>query len=320
MWLNWLALGLLAVFVGLGAVRGGFRAGMGLLALGVGYAAGVFGAAALAPRVASATGVPELLAIPLAGSLLFVAGFGGVSLLAWWLRRRGVGEGPFSARERFLGAVFGGIRGALVVLLVSILAHWVDALRVVGDGAPLPPVADSFTGRVTADVVESGLSAALADSGAAGRVAARMAAQPARSLEDFQAVVDHPLVTGLQEDPLFWTYVEHENVDGALDRPVALRLLNDVELRARLVGLGLASEAAAQDPTVLRSELADVLREVGPRVRSLREDPALQELMQDPEVVAAVQTGNTIALLGHPGFRALVERAASRPVAETSQN
>ena len=180
--------------------------------------------------------------------------------------------------------------------------------------------ADSMAGRVSANVVETGLSAALSDAGPAGRVVARMAAQPARSLEDWQLVVDHPAVTGLREDPLFWTYVEHDNVEQALDRPVALRMLSDESLRARLAGLGLVSDSAAQDPSAFRSELAAVLNEVGPRVRHLREDPELQELMKDPEIVAAVQTGDTMMLLGHPRFRALVERAASRPVAETSQN
>ena len=30
--------------------------------------------------------------------------------------------------------------------------------------------------------------------------------------------------------------------------------------------------------------------------------------MRDPEVVAAVQSGNHLALMGHPGFRAVVAR------------
>jgi membrane protein required for colicin V production len=311
MWLNWLALGLLAVFVVLGAARGGFRAGMGLLALLVGYALAVFAAAAVAPPLASATGVPELLAIPLAGSLLFVAGYAAVAITGWMLRRRGFGEGPSSARDRFLGAIFGGVRGVLVVILVALLAHWVDALRVIGQEPPLPPVADSFAGRVTSDVVEAGLGAALSDAGAAGRMAAQLAAHPARSLEDWQAVIDDPMVSGLREDPLFWTYVEHENVDGAMNLPVMQRLLADASLRERLAGLGLVSEASAADPNAFRGELAGVLREVGPRVRRLREDPELQDLMQDPQVVAMVQDGDTIGLLGHPRFRALVERAAA---------
>jgi hypothetical protein len=176
-----------------------------------------------------------------------------------------------------------------------------------------------MAGRVTANVVEAGLGAALSDAGAAGRMAAQLAARPARALEDWQAVIDDPLVSGLREDPLFWTYVEHENVDGALELPVTRRMLSDAALRERLAGLGLVSEAAGADPSAFRAELAGVLREVGPRVRRLREDPELQDLMQDPQVVAMVQQGDTIGLLGHPRFRAIVERAAA-PAPATAPN
>lgn len=318
MWLNALALVLLTIFMVLGAVRGGFRAGMGLLALAVGYALAIFAAAAAAPTVAGITGVSELMAIPLAGSLLFLVGYSTIAILGLVLRRRGIGEGPSSARDRFFGAIFGGVRGLLVVLLVAILAHWVDALRVIGQEPPLPPVGDSLAGRVSADVVEAGLGAALSDAGAAGRVAARIAARPAASLGDMQAVIDDPVVTGLREDPLFWTFVEHENVDGALNLRVARRLIDDAGLRQRLAGLGLVSEDAVTDPNVFRDELGSVLAEVGPRVRSLREDPELQELMQDPEVVAMVQSGDTLGLLAHRRFRALVQRAAATQPGATS--
>jgi hypothetical protein len=56
-----------------------------------------------------------------------------------------------------------------------------------------------------------------------------------------------------------------------------------------------------------------VLREVGPRLRGLRDDPALRELLQDPEVAAAVQSGDHLALLSNPGFRAVVARVMEGP-------
>jgi hypothetical protein len=130
---------------------------------------------------------------------------------------------------------------------------------------------------------------------------------------EWQAVLEAPSVNGLREDPLFWSYVEHENVDAALNRAAALRLLNDAPLRAQLADLGVASEASIRDAAAFRDELADVLREVGPRVRGLRNDPAVQELVNDPEVVAMIQSGETLRLLSHPGFRALVERVSARP-------
>ncbi len=319
MWLDLLALCVFGAFIVLGVLRGGFATGMGLLALAVGYGAAVLGASWLAPAVATALGLADLIALPLAGSLMFVAGFGSVSLLGFLLRRSfGFGEGERSARDRFLGAIFGGVRGTLVVLLIAYLALWLDAMRATGGTAPLPPVSESATARATSELVEAGVEAAFRDAGAAGRVAARVAARPAHALEEWQGVLEAPTVQGLREDPLFWSHVEHDNLDAALNRAAALRLLNDAPLRARLADLGVASEASIRDAGVFRDELAAVLREVGPRVRGLRDDPAVQELVNDPEVVAMIQSGDTLRLLGHPGFRALVERVSARPGPDAS--
>jgi hypothetical protein len=56
-----------------------------------------------------------------------------------------------------------------------------------------------------------------------------------------------------------------------------------------------------------------MLRQLGPRLRALREDPALNELVEDPEVQLALQSGDTMALVSHPGFRQLVARVAADP-------
>jgi uncharacterized membrane protein required for colicin V production len=315
MWLDLVTLAVLAVFALLGALRGGFRTGMALLALAAGYTAAVLGAAPLGPPLAQATGLSELLAMPLAGSLLFVAAYLAIGITGFTLRRAGVADDEPSARSRFLGAIFGGVRGALVAVLLAYLALWVDALRATGNEVPLPPVADSRAGAVTSALVGAGVEAALADAGPAGRVAARLAARPAAALEDIQALVDSPSVQGLRDDPYFWNYVEQGDVDVALTTPAATDLLRDELLREKLYSLGLVSEAARNDRARYKAELALVLQQVAMRIRGLREDPALQELVNDPQVVAMVQSGDTMGLMAHPGFRALVERVAAQPVA-----
>jgi uncharacterized membrane protein required for colicin V production len=313
MWLDLLALGLFAALIGLGAWRGGFVTGMALLALVAGYAASVLGSAALAPYFEAALGVPKLVALPLAGTALFFVGYLATGLLHFGLRRAGFGEDEPGPTGRLLGAVFGAFRGALVVLLIAYLALWLDVWRAAGRELPVPPVDDSLAARATGAVVEAGVAAALDDEGATSRMMARIAGQPAHALTEWQAVVDAPSVTALRQDAPFWRYVEAGHVEVALARPDAIRMMRDDALRARLAKLGVVSDAAARDPGLFRDDLIAVLREVGPRVRSLREDPELQKLIQDPEVVALAQSGDTMGLLAHPGFRALVERVAATP-------
>jgi hypothetical protein len=112
---------------------------------------------------------------------------------------------------------------------------------------------------------------------------------------------------------MFWTYVEHGSIDTALNRGSFQRLSRDDELRARLGALGLIEPAAVDDDAAFRAAVAEVLREVGPRIRGLKNDPELHALLDDPQVVAMLESGDAFGLLAHPGFRGLVDRVTSRP-------
>lgn len=314
MWLDLVAATLLLVFAAVGAWRGAFRTGTALAALLVGYGCALLLAPVLAEPLAAATGLPELLALPAGGTLGFVGGYLAVGGTAAVIRRVGdVESDDPSPRDRFLGATFGLVRGALVVLLLSWGALWLDALRATGGESPLPPVADSSAAAVTGKVVEAGIGATLGSENPAGRVMARLAAQPARAIGEFADVLESPSFSGLREDELFWTYVEHGSVDAALNRGSFLTITHDAALRGRIVGLGLMPTAAAEDPGVFREEAAAMLEEVGPRIRGLKNDPELQALAEDPEVIAMAQSGDTLGLLRHPGFRQLVDRLTSAP-------
>lgn len=309
------ALLVLGIFIGVGALRGGLVTGLGLLTLAVAYAAAFALAPRLGPGLAPQLGVPEIAGVAAAGSAAFALaylGMAGVSAGVRRLRRPFRGSIP-SARDRFLGGVLGAVRGGLVVLLLCWLAIWVDALRVAGVAPGLPGLGRSAAAGLTASAVEAGLGAALADAGSAGRVVAKLAARPGASLERLQGVVDHPAVAALERDRMFWTYVEHGAVDAALNRGSFQAVARDEALRVVLADLGLVGGDEAADPAAFRDAMAEVLREAGPRLRGLREDPELQALLEDPQLVALVQQGDTLGLLGHTGFRQLVARVASDP-------
>jgi len=311
MWLDAVALLLLGIFAGMGAMRGALASGLSVLTLAAAYGAAIWAAPSFGPEAAELVGVPEWLGMPVAGTVAFLLTFvvmGLVSLMLCRAERR-KHRGSRSPRDRFLGGAFGAVRGALVVLLLSYLALWVDALRTTGTVAGIPELGSSAAAAVTEDLVGAGVQAAMSDSGPAGRVVARIAARPGSALVDLQGVMDHPGIGELRSDTLFWSYVEYGNVDAALNRGSFLRLTYDESLRRRLGDLGVIEADAVDDPRRFREEAAEVFREVGPRIRDLREDPALRELLEDPEVLAMVQSGNHFALISHPGFREVVARA-----------
>ncbi|MEE8507526.1 MAG: CvpA family protein [Myxococcota bacterium] len=315
MWLDALALLLLGVFAGMGMLRGGLAAGMGLLSIAVSYAAAILCATAFGPTLAGWVNLPEFLGLPIAGMAGFTGGYLLMGLLSRFLqnvaerRRRGM---PRSARDRFTGGVFGFARGALVVLLLSWLAIWVDALRQTGALEGMPEIGDSRAASVTESVVEAGVGAALGDAGAAGKFAARMAARPGASVSDIQGLLDSPRLEALREDKLFWTYLEAGAIDSALNQVSFVRIIRDAEFRERLGALGLVDESAVSDPRAFRRAAGEALRSVAPRLRGLRDDPELKQLMENPDIVAMVESGNTLGLLSHSGFRRVVTRVASR--------
>ncbi len=309
MWLDAIALLVLGLFMGMGAIRGGLASALGLVSLGVSYGTAIWAAPRFGEQAALATGAPVWLGMPIAGTLAFLGTFLVMGVVSFGLKRldRAGREGSRSPRDRFVGATFGAARGALVVLLLSYLALWVDALRTTGTVEGLPELGDSAAADLTGSVVEAGVQAAFGD-GQTGQMMARVAARPGAAIADIQSVIQHPAIAGLQSDPMFWTYVESGSIDAALNRGSFIRLARDDSLRERLAELGIVGADAATDSRAFRAAAREVLREVGPRLRDVRSDPALQELMEDPEVVAAVQAGNHLALMTHPGFRDVVSR------------
>lgn len=318
MWLDLVALGILAAFAALGAASGALRSGTALLALGVGYVVSILLAPVIGPPVAGALGTSTWLALPLGGTLAFFGGYAAVALLGALLRRLAErSRDARTARDRLLGAVFGAVRGSLIVLLVCWLALWLDALRENGGSVPVPPVGRSAAAAVTSRVVEAGMESALGPQ-PGSRVAARLAARPNVAIPQLESVLDSQSIAGLRADPQFWSDVESGNVDAALARTSFRLVSSDPDLRRELADLGLVGPEAAGDERAFRADVASVLEQVGPRIRGLRDDPEVHALVEDPQVVAMVQSGDTLGLLRHPGFRHLVERVTSRSAGQAA--
>jgi hypothetical protein len=292
---------------------------MGLATLALSYGAAIAVAPRLGPWVASRFDLSEWIGIPIAGSIGFAVVFAAMTIVSVIARRRAdksCDEDGRSPRDQFLGAAFGAIRGAFVVVLLSYLALWVDALRMTGAAENMPAVGDSAAAAVTESLVEAGVEAALSDSGRVASVVANLVARPGAAMADLQAVIANPNFVALQNDRLFWANVEAGAVGAALNAGSFIDLAEDAELRGQMVALGLVPPEAAENPGLFRAAVDEVLREVGPRVRRLRNDPELQEIIADPAIVAMVEAGDTFGLMSHPRFRRLVTRIASGAVVD----
>jgi uncharacterized membrane protein required for colicin V production len=315
MWLNVLAGGVLAACAALGAWRGALATGLGIASLLLAYAAAVFVGPALAPSVGEWLGVGAWIAIPVASSFVFFAACAVLGLVSRLLRRLGNPQNSGrSPRDRLLGGSFGAVRGLLIAMMLVYLAMWVDALRATGTATPMPEIGESAAADFTGEVVKSAIESTLDESEPTTRVAARFAASPAVSAVELQGVIEDPSFVRLRGDAQFWSAVENGNLDAAFRRDSFRNLENQAPVRQKLANLGLVPDEAALDSEAFRLAVAEVLGEVGPRLRGLRSDPGLRDLLEDPEVVAMIENGDTLRLLAHPGFRELLDRVtAAKP-------
>jgi uncharacterized membrane protein required for colicin V production len=305
-WIDLAGVGLIGVFVGVGAMRGFVAGILGVLTLVAAWTLSYFGADPLSGAVAASLGTGPLISWLLAGSAIFALAW----LVFWlasgiWLRRRRRERGAGITRtDRIGGALLGGAQGALV----AVLLYWLVGQAQAGGlmGAQSQP---SALVQASQHVVASGAQAVLGSE--ASPLAARMVADPVGTASQLQAVLETPAMTELQGDTLFWQYVSSGAIDQALNQASFMRAANDARLRQRIVDLGVMPEEARDDPKAFRSATRDALAEVAPRLQAIREDPAMAELAADPAVRQALEAGDVLSLATNPKIRELVSRALS---------
>jgi len=320
MWIDLIALALFAYFVGSGLCSGTLVSALRIVALLGGYIAALALGPVLAPAIGLALGVNDLFALVIAGTSLFIGVLVFFGLVTWSMkraRRRRTGEDePLSGLDRAGGAFFGLAQGAIFVLLLGVLATWLEVAEQRGALGVMPQARGAVVANATQVVVERTAALVLDDQDAGARAAVRFAVQPDAALADLEQLIEDPALQRLQSDPLFWSYLEHGSVDQALNQGAFLEIIHNPDLRRRMADLGMIRAESVEDPALFRSEVRELFVQIAPRIRAVRQDPALQELASDPTIVEALQSGNTAMLLGDARVRSLVAQALETPSAE----
>jgi colicin V production protein len=297
------------LFLGLGAARGALAGFLRLATVVCAYLAGYLVASHLGRVVALLTGMPRLAVSAglgmVAFTLVYLVG-AIVSTLLIRAERERRDEAPRGSYDRIGGACFGMVQAGVALLLLAVLGSVLDAAYRAG----LPQgidASDSFLVASTRRVVAAGVESALGDSPGA-KLAVKLIGEPGPALLALQQLLSGPRFAELQSDPLFWEWVGDGQVDRALTRDSFAALMRDDATRAGLADLGLVPEAARKDPEAFRAAMRTTLEGAAPRIRAIRNDPAIARLAQDPEVRRAIDSGNHAALLANPQVRALISR------------
>jgi hypothetical protein len=295
--LDLLAVALLGGFAGLGAIRGTFRSAVRLLCWLLGYAGAVVGAPWVAPYLVRFGGLSSALALVVGGSAILIGvwAIGGLGIRV--LGRFGESERHLSGRDGVGGAAFGLAQGALLALLVGWLGLWLQAAQRIGAEVPVSPPPDSFVAQLAGSIAGTGVEVFLDSSDPSVRMAARLATDPADSIQRIQSLTEHPQIVALRTDPTFWRNVRSGALESALNRRSFARVAQDATLRQELADLGVVDPSGAAGPQAFRDQVKITLTDLGERVRGLEEGPELQSIAEDAELQDALARGDTVALL-----------------------
>jgi uncharacterized membrane protein required for colicin V production len=310
MWLDALiVLMVLALAFG-GFLRGGPEAAIRLAGLPLAYGAAILASLHAGGPAAAALGAPEWVGTVVSGALGFILVHAGVGITALKVRER---TEWISQPSRFAGVCLGAARGLVFALPLLWLANFAEGARSSGLRPDLPDLSGAILPVATKPAFQAGSAALVDESDPSSRMTARIVAEPGVALGAAQGIVSDHRIQMLQSDPGFWADIERGAVSSAMRRPTFRDLARDAGFRRKLGDLGLISADAVRDPQLFELEMAQVFGEVGPRIASVRNDPEFKKMMADPELRRRIQEGEGIALLGHPGLRAMIARASEDP-------
>ncbi|HBZ69099.1 MAG TPA: hypothetical protein DEP35_04870 [Deltaproteobacteria bacterium] len=309
-----LSLLLLLAYTAIGAWRGALASALGIFRLVAAYGASLLAGAELGDAAAASLDVAPLLGAIIVGTVAFVATLGVLGIASRVLLaydRRNLGAEPLSALERVGGALLGGLRGAVVVLLVGWLTAWVDDVATALPESMLPHPGPSRVGELAERAVEAGAGALLDQQSPGGRMTVQLLAHPAESIEGLKAVLANGRLEALRDDTQFWQALAAGDVDSALARGSFRSLPYDAELRHDFARVGLVAPSAAESPAAFEQAMIETTRQLAPRIAGLQSDPQFQSLVQDAHVRDALQKGDRWALLRDPRFQLLATRLGS---------
>lgn len=302
---------LLVVMVGFlafsGFRRGSLESGLRLAGLPLAYGAAALAAIYGGDGVAARLDLPAFVGAAIVGMLAFVLVYAVIGMAA--LKARNDADYiPMSSR--WVGTGLGLARGLLLAVPLLWMADLVEGARASGLQPSLPDLSTSLTRAAAEPVFEAGGKAFIDENDPSSRMAGRFLADPGKAVSAAQDVLGDDRFRVLQTDAAFWEDIERGAITHAVARPTFQELASDPALREKLGALGLVSPEATRDAGRFETEIVHALAQVAPRLATIRNDPALARLLEDPEVQYMVEKGDALALLRHPEFRALVSRVS----------
>ncbi len=317
--MNW-SLILFVVVVALFAWRG-FRSGFvkslaRVLAVVAGYASAILFAGDVSSLLEARFALQGIVAFAVASAGLFLLAATIVMLVFWIVRRFLPGDGEISLPS----AVGGSVVGALVGVLLAIVIVWSFAfLRDFAPGRSVEALAsapenrlEKFANRVAGSAVGAAMSASDAEPEVA-RISSALMENPAEVAMRTRRLMESAELQALVRDPRNRQILDSGKAELVRKLPAFRALVTnpDMVAMARVTGYGEGAD--------MEAELAQQFTDIWARTQRVKNDARFQSIVNDPEFLATVQSGNPLVLMADPRLLELAEIIFEDDAGSTSQ-
>lgn len=272
-----------------------------MLSLIAGYTAAIFFSKELSATIESLGLLQGIAALIAASLALFTGAAFAVSLVFWLINRLTATR----AENSPISSLGGSVLGLLTGVVVAVIAVWsFTTVRDIQSEAKATQAAarntsfvETIASRVTSMAVQTALSLTEAKPEIT-RLGATLAASPARVAQHTQSLADSKVLNNLLADPVNQQVLDSGNVEAVKALPAFQQLVNDPDMLALTKLAGMQNNSANNKNTV-ETTLANQLTANWLKMQSIKNNPRVQEILEDGEFQRKIQSGNPIDLLSN---------------------
>lgn len=279
--------------------KGLFKSLSRVFSLLSGYAAAVLYSGSVATIIESNLPLQGLVALIVASLILFVLAGIAVSIIFWLIGNLLPKNDSSSAVSSYGGATAGLIVGTVIAIVVVWTFNFVSDLQSNHETIAASPSEkhgiESFTNQVASKTVSTALSMASASPNVT-QLGAAFVATPGRVTQHAQRLANSNDINSLLSEPENQAILNSGNTDALKKLPAFQQLANNPDM------LALAKSAGMMDKTddgaeTVETALADQMTGIWIRMQNTKNDARVQEILNNPEFQAKIQSENPVDIL-----------------------
>ena len=270
-----------------------------ILSLIAGYIAAIFFSSELSSMIES-LGLLQGIGALVAASLALFTGAAFAISLVFRLINRLTGA---KAENSPISSLGGSVLGLLTGVFVALIAVWsFTTARDIWAQAPQAAATnksfvETIASRATSMAAEAALSLTAAKPEIT-RLGATLAGSPAKVAKHTQSLANSKALNNLLADPVNQEVLDSGNVEAVKALPAFQQLVNNPDMLALTKLAGMQNDSVDNKNT-LETALANQLTTNWLKMQSVKNNPRVQEILEDAEFQQKIQSGNPIDLLSN---------------------